>query len=233
MKLFDRIYYNFVFDKKVRNNYIRLLVFIIISFFVFLFGYKYRDSSIFKLHDKISFLKQSKSELFTHIDSLDNELLEFKQMKEDGDYYRYIAYKFANINIPESVPTDDLILLDSLQEHYKIPKKYLYRLINKESRYNPKAKSPVGAYGYMQIMPTTYTSLHKKYITKNKSINHLPKRQQNLILGCFYLNDLYSRYDDWKLTFAAYNAGSGNVKKYNGIPPFAETQKYVKYICQK
>lgn len=233
MKIFDRVYYNFVFDKKVRNNYLRLLVFLIISFFVFIAGYKFRDNDVKSYNEKISFLKKDKSELFNYIDSLNTELIEFNKIKDDGDYYRYKAFKFADVKIPKNVPVSDLKLLDSLQEHYEIPKEYLYRLINQESRYKPNATSRVGAQGYMQIMPATYKGVYKRYLKKNNDINHLPLRQRNLVLGCYYLNDLYKRFNTWELTFAAYNAGSGNVRKYNGIPPFAETMHYVKYICQK
>ena len=232
MKVFNKIYYDFLFDKKIRYNYLKFLIFITISFFVFIAGYKFRDNDIKKYNNNISFLKKNKSELFNYIDSLNNDLDELTRMKNDGDYYRYIGFKHGDIKIPKNVPVSDLKLIDSLQVKYNIPKKYLYRLIYKESRYNPNAKSYVGAYGYMQIMPATYVGLEKKY--KNiKNIKKLPARQQNIILGCFYLNYLYKKYNDWELTFAAYNAGPGNVKKYNGIPPFAETRYYVKYICQK
>ena len=63
--------------------------------------------------------------------------------------------------------------------------------------------------------------------------------EENIIIGTRILRDLYDGYsknykekEAWKLALAAYNAGQGNVEKYNGIPPFVETQDYVKYIIQ-
>lgn len=232
-ELIDNISYNFIFNKKVRIIYINILVLILITPFAYYLGYMSRQERIDKLYTKIQTQNQFSDSLIAHIDNLDNELVDFIKMKNDGDYYRYMAFKHSNINIPKNVPAEDLKLMHFLANKYEIPLKYYYRLIYKESRYNPKAISPVGAKGYMQVMPATFNGVKKRFIKKDNFIKleSLPYRQQNLVIGSFYLNDLYNRFGTWKLTFAAYNAGSSNVKKYNyTIPPFKETQYYVKFI---
>jgi soluble lytic murein transglycosylase-like protein len=77
-------------------------------------------------------------------------------------------------------------------------------------------------------MPATFKSMKN-----NDNIDDLSEQQQNIMVGTFTLNYLYKKYNDWKLTFTAYNAGSGAVDKANGIPQFTETQAYVKYIVNK
>ena len=93
-----------------------------------------------------------------------------------------------------------------------------------ESSYNPCAVSPKGAMGLMQIMPA---------VAKEFSINPKEafKPDQNVKVAVLLLKRLNKRYKgNVKLTLAAYNAGEGNVERYKGIPPFKETQNYVKKV---
>ncbi len=97
-------------------------------------------------------------------------------------------------------------------------------VITKESCFNTKAVSKAGAEGLMQLMPETARWLK---VTDSSDVN------QNLKAGIRYLSDLRKRFGTEELALAAYNAGPGNVERHGGIPPFAETQQYVKSVMAK
>lgn len=94
-------------------------------------------------------------------------------------------------------------------------------LVNQESRFNKNARSPAGARGFTQLMPATARGLG---VNPDNPI-------QNLDGGARYLKEQLDSFGgNYKKALAAYNAGPGAVKKYGGVPPFAETQNYVKTI---
>lgn len=99
-----------------------------------------------------------------------------------------------------------------------IPEDYFFRFIDTESSWNPNAVSSKGAQGIAQIMPKYYPDVNT--FDPYESL----RKAGEILKG--YFED----YGDWRLAFAAYNAGPGNVSKYNGVPPFEETQNYVKKI---
>ncbi len=106
---------------------------------------------------------------------------------------------------------------------YAIPKSLLHAIISAESAYDPHAISSAGAVGMMQLMPATA----KRYGVGNRKNPH-----ENINGGSRYFRDLLQMFDnDLQLALAAYNAGENAVIKYgNKIPPYKETQNYVKKV---
>jgi len=112
-------------------------------------------------------------------------------------------------------------LIKLYADRYGIDTALVKAVITKESCFRAGAKSHRGAYGLMQLMPETASWLG---VTNQKSV------EQNLQAGIRYLGQLRKRFGSLELTLAAYNAGPGNVRRFDGIPPFAETQSYVKTV---
>ena len=101
-----------------------------------------------------------------------------------------------------------------------LPEDLFLRLVQQESGFNPDAVSPKGARGLAQLMPGT---AHLLGVDINDPM-------QNLDGGARYLARMKARFGTWDLALAAYNAGPGAVERHDGIPPYAETQNYVKVI---
>ena len=100
-----------------------------------------------------------------------------------------------------------------------IDPRLVYAVAARESNHDPRAVSPVGACGVMQLMPQT-----AKYL----GVTDVFDARQNVLAGARYLRTLLDTFHgDLDLTLAAYNAGPGAVAKHNGVPPFRETQAYV------
>jgi hypothetical protein len=105
---------------------------------------------------------------------------------------------------------------------YDVPVKLLKAMAKAESNFNPNAVSSCGAQGIMQLMPATSAAL---------GVTDPFDPEQNIMGGAKYISDKIKKYDgDITLALAAYQAGSGNVAKYGGVPPFKSTQTYINNI---
>src|SRR5262245_45576686 len=104
-------------------------------------------------------------------------------------------------------------------QKYNLPPALVLGFIKQESGFKPQAKSWCGAQGLMQLMPGT---------AKQLGVQDAWNIEQNVDGGCKYIRQMLDKFDgDLPKAIAAYNAGPGAVQKYNGVPPFKETQAYV------
>ena len=112
--------------------------------------------------------------------------------------------------------------INSAAEKYGVDENLIKSVILTESAAKNNAKSNASAKGLMQLMDSTATEL---------GVENVWDAKDNIMGGTKYLSKLLDRYDgDINMALAGYNAGPGNVKKYNGIPPFKETQNYIKRV---
>ena len=127
----------------------------------------------------------------------------------------------APVNIVPANPLDPKFLAAEAARHNDLPEALIRSIMHAESGFQPDAVSPKGAIGLMQLMPETARELHAD--------PHDPK--QNVEAGAAYLRSLIIKYENqdhqvWRAV-AAYNAGPGAVDRFNGVPPYRETQDYV------
>ena len=128
--------------------------------------------------------------------------------------------------IPADIPLSGDCDLDWIifraGEKAGVDPRFIHAVIQQESKYNAKAVSPVGAQGLMQMMPAT---------AERFGLKDPFDPAKNVEAGTKYLKWLLKRFDgDVSLALAGYNAGEGSVDKYKGVPPYGETQNYVKKI---
>jgi len=115
-------------------------------------------------------------------------------------------------------------LVEGAAKKYGLPAKFVHSVVSAESGYRADAVSLKGAIGLMQLMPATAQTFGVD-----------PRDPaQNVEAGTAYLRELLIKYDgDTRRALAAYNAGPGAVDRYNGVPPYAETQTYVERVLSK
>jgi soluble lytic murein transglycosylase-like protein len=124
---------------------------------------------------------------------------------------------------PAPVPPEQInALVQQNADIWNVDPALIKSVIANESSFNANATSPVGAQGLMQLMPETAASL---------GVKDPYDPAQNVAGGTRYLKGLLDRFKgDTRLAVAAYNAGPGAVEKYGDVPPYAETQSYVKNV---
>ena len=126
---------------------------------------------------------------------------------------------------PESQPSADVdSLIQTAATRHGVDPNLVRAIVRVESNFNPKAVSRKGAMGLMQLMPGTARSL---------SVTNAFDPNQNVDAGVRHFKSLLDSYHgNVELSLAAYNAGSGAVRRNNGVPPYRETQAYVRKITQ-
>src|SRR6202167_1014274 len=133
---------------------------------------------------------------------------------------------FASVPVPPAIAAGPFgNLIHAAAEKHGVDESLITWVIAAESNFNPRAVSRRRAQGLMQLLPKT-AALY--------SVANIFDPAQNIDAGTHYLKDLLARYHgDLRLALAAYNAGPEMVERYGGIPPFHETQSYVKQITAK
>jgi soluble lytic murein transglycosylase-like protein len=119
-------------------------------------------------------------------------------------------------------PADLAALIDRAALAHGLPPRLLAALVQEESGFDPNARSRAGAMGLTQLMPATAAAL---------GVSDPWNPAENLDAGAAYLAGLIDRYGgNVPLALAAYNAGPGAVAEWGGIPPYPETQRYVRNV---
>jgi len=124
----------------------------------------------------------------------------------------------------EDIPVSYVNIINSACERYGVDPSLVHAIVKVESDFNPFAISRKGAMGLMQLMPQTASTMN---------VRNTFSPDENIEGGVKYLRYLLDRYEgNLSLSLAAYNSGETSVKKWGTIPPFKETQDYVKKIMQ-
>ncbi len=143
-------------------------------------------------------------------------------IKPDSDFQKILDSSMEK-NYGEDVSKDEINqLIDAYSKKNGLDPDFVKAVVKQESGFNEKATSRCGAAGLMQLMPGT---------AKGLGVENPYDAEQNVRGGTKMLANLMKTYGGKKdLVLAAYNAGGGAVKKYGGVPPYKETQNYVKNV---
>lgn len=161
------------------------------------------------------------ADIYMYIDKLG--IVHFTNVPTSPEYKLYIKEKPKKALSGTATQKYDSMIRKA-QKKYGVEFSLIKAVIKVESGFNPEAVSKKGAKGLMQIMPDNFESLDVK-----DPFNPY----QNIMGGALYLKQLLKRYEyKLHLALAAYNAGPDAVDKYNNIPPYKETQDYIKRVME-
>ena len=134
-------------------------------------------------------------------------------------------------------------IVERYASEYNVPEYVIYAVINTESEFDPNAKSSAGAFGLMQMMPSTLNYLASdSHLDEDIEFEALSDPDVSIRYGTYYLRYLFDKFHKWSVVFAAYNAGEGRVSEWLDEPkysvdgetlkkiPIRETRNYVKKV---
>jgi soluble lytic murein transglycosylase-like protein len=143
-----------------------------------------------------------------------------RSVEQTADQPRGLVSTHESFHLPPK-PTYDHLIKEAAHRH-GLPEALIRAVIMTESAFDPLAVSSAGAQGLMQLMPA---------LADEMGVSNVFDPRENIMAGAQYLKSLLeTQKGNIKLALASYNAGPGNVKRYNGIPPFKETRRYVEKI---
>lgn len=183
----------------------------------------YAGQTIYQLRDSNgSTLLTNKKSRYNHLQ------VEKKTYYPDSNIHNYSNWGSSEASVLPSYSRNknayDSIIRQASQT-YGVSEGLIKAVMHTESGFNVHARSPVGAQGLMQLMPAT---------ARRFNVSNAYDPQQNIMAGAKYLAWLLKRFNgNTSLALAGYNAGEGNVSKYGGIPPFRETQDYVRRVTSR
>jgi soluble lytic murein transglycosylase-like protein len=170
----------------------------------------------------IIFLPELKADIYYYKD--ENGTLHFTNAPESRNNYHVFRREDFESWHPDNYKQTryESVILEAART-YNIDHTLIKAVIKAESNFNPRAISPKGARGLMQIMPHNFKEL---------GIYNPFDPRQNIMAGTLYLRRLVNKFDNLSLALAAYNAGPTVVSTYNNIPPYKETQDYVRRVLR-
>ncbi len=187
------------------------------SLLIFCFSFL-ADVSILQAQKIVKVIGKDGSPIFSNSDDL-NQFFNSQQLLKSDQKKKYLR-RSTNKNLSNSV----IKLIDQVATQYDIDPELVNAVARVESNFNPSAVSPKGALGIMQLLPSTADrfGVHDVYDPK-----------QNIEGGVRYLKFLDNMFSgNLPLVLAAYNAGENAVKRFDGVPPYTETQNYIRKIQQ-
>ena len=192
-------------------------------FIVFLTGLLLFDASGARA-EAYSFVDEDGVVHFTNVptDSRYKRVGPFKPKKSSGKRTPGASNKLAPLQ--HQLAKQYLEHIQEASTRFTIPIALLRAVMAVESNFNPKAVSSAGAMGLMQLMPQTASEM---------GVSDPYDPRQSILGGARYLRAMANQFSgDLQLTLAAYNAGHTNVNRYMDVPPFAETQEYVRRVLK-
>ncbi|MEW5724725.1 MAG: transglycosylase SLT domain-containing protein [Thermodesulfobacteriota bacterium] len=159
--------------------------------------------------------------VYTHTDENGVVHIEDRPISPDSRLLLTTIKKPKGFRKPAATGREYAPVVEKPAQRDGLPQALLMAVIKTESNFNPRALSPKGAAGLMQLMPETW----KRYGVEDPF-----DPAQNIRAGAAYLKEQFDRFKELDLALAAYNAGPGSVVKHGGVPPFEETRKYIEKV---
>ncbi|MFW5962107.1 MAG: lytic transglycosylase domain-containing protein [bacterium] len=205
-----------------KYHFFLLITIIVIVFFVMIIFFSQRFFAFQELRQQSNLLN-----LQVFLEQLSDEYIVILKQEQGPYKTSYISRRIIDINpslsIDKSIKIANLIVETSKQ--YNLDPFLVAALIEQESRFNPRAKSHKGAIGLGQLLLGT---------AKDMGVNDPYDIKENILGTCKYLQFLFNKWESKKeqvvLALASYNAGFKNVERYEGVPPFKETENYIEKI---